>query len=211
MGSRRRRGRSSLARNRRRSPVVGSLNGTSPDGFASQVNGFRQGLGVLGYFEGERLAIEYRWADGQYERLPGILAAELVRRQVAVIFGKRRGNVGVSAANAATTTIPIVFTTASDPVEAGFVTSLGRPTGNMTGVTLSLDPLEAKRLELVLREDRFQTLARLASSSIKRIRFGEATCGLTVQAAAVALGVQVRVFSVGPEGDFQLVLCGTDV
>lgn len=94
-------------------PVVGFLNGTSPDGFASQVNGFRQGMNELGYVERSNVTIEYRWADGHYGRLPA-LAADLVRRQVAVILASG-SNVGVSAAKAATTTIPIVFTTAHPP------------------------------------------------------------------------------------------------
>ena len=104
-------------------PVIGFLSGASPPKVLSAV--FRQGLSEAGYVEGQNVAIEYRWADGQYDRVPAI-AAELVRRQVAVIVANPPG---VMAVKAATTTIPIVFTTANDPVQIGLVASLSRPGG----------------------------------------------------------------------------------
>jgi putative tryptophan/tyrosine transport system substrate-binding protein len=125
-------------------PVIGFLNSASPDAYAPMVGAFRQGLKETGYIEGQNVAIEYRWAGGQYDRVPA-LAAELVRLQVAVIVAN---SPGVQAVKAAITTIPIVFTTASDPVQLGLVTSLNRPGGNVTGVTQLYVEVMPKRLEL---------------------------------------------------------------
>src|SRR6516162_6393331 len=112
-------------------PVIGFLNGGLPDGYATNVAAFRQGLKETGYVEGQNVVIEFRWAEGQYDRVPA-MAAELVRRQVTVIVANSPGNL---AAKAATTTIPIVFTVANDPVQIGLVGSLSRPGGNVTGAT----------------------------------------------------------------------------
>src|SRR2546430_5941117 len=125
-------------------PVIGFLNGASPGGYAPMVAAFRQGLKETGYVEGQNVAIEYRWADGQYDRVPA-MAAELVRRQVAAIVANTPG---VLAVKAATTTIPIVFTTGGDPVQIGLVNSLSRPGGNVTGVTALAVEVAPKRLEL---------------------------------------------------------------
>ena len=113
-------------------PVIGFLDPRSPDTIADRLRAFRQGLKDTGYVEGENVAIEYRWAENQFDRLPA-LAAELVRRQVAVIAATG-GTAAALAAKAATTTIPIVFVVAEDPVRLGLVASLARPGGNLTGI-----------------------------------------------------------------------------
>src|SRR6516225_923471 len=130
-------------------PVIGFISSRSPDESASAVVAFRQGLAEAGYVEGQNVEISFRWAEGDYDRLP-MMAADLARRQVTAILATG-GNPPVFAVKAATATIPIVFIIGSDPVEVGFVASVNRPGGNITGVSLFTSLLVAKRLEL-LRE-----------------------------------------------------------
>src|SRR3984893_4840250 len=128
-------------------PVIGYLNGTSPEANPALVAAFRQGLGEAGWVEGQNVAIEYRWAEFRYDRLP-VLAADLVSRKVDVIAACGGANEAFVAKDA-TPTIPIVVTTGVDPVAAGLVASLARPGGNLTGVTNLYIQLWQKRVELI--------------------------------------------------------------
>ncbi|MGB8826382.1 MAG: ABC transporter substrate-binding protein [Pseudolabrys sp.] len=128
-------------------PVIGFMGSESPDLYADRLRAFRQGLKETGFVEGQNVAVEFRWAQGQYDRYPEF-AAELVRRQVAVIAATG-GEPSPQSAKAATQTIPIVFTANGDPVSSGLVASLNRPGGNVTGITIFGDVTVAKRLQLM--------------------------------------------------------------
>jgi putative ABC transport system substrate-binding protein len=177
-------------------PVIGFLNSGTPSGFAPFVAAFLQGLTEAGYIENQNVAIEYRWAEGQYDRLPA-LAADLVRRQVTLIAATTTP--AALAAKAATTTIPIVFTGAVDPVAAGIVISLNRPGDNITGVNNYLSDLGAKRVEL-LHELVPNTVA---IGMLVNPTYPNAPSQLIeVQEAARRFGVQVHALNARTEGDF---------
>ncbi len=178
-------------------PVIGFLNAASPGPLRRQVAAFHEGLKELGYAEGQNGTVEYRWAEGQYDRLPA-LAADLGRRQVSVIVSGGGAPV-VLAAKAATTTIPIVFTTGADPVGLGLVASLNRPGGNITGVYMFTSRLEAKRLGLLHEMvPKVTTIAVLINPN-----YLDAENQLRdVQEAAVRLGVQLVVVRANAENDF---------
>jgi putative ABC transport system substrate-binding protein len=171
-------------------PVIGFLHAASADTQADRVRGFRQGLRDTGYVEGETVAIEYRWAESQLDRLP-VLAADLVRRQVAVIVAAG-GAATPLAAKAATATIPIVFTFPENPVRFGLVASLSRPGGNATGINFFSAELLAKRLEL-LREmipaaRRIAVLVNPTDANVDiMLKDAEAT--------TLALGLQIQVIN----------------
>ena len=165
-------------------PVIGFLNGASPDAFAAYVAAFRQGLNSAGYVEGQNVAIEYRWAGGQYDRLPA-LAADLVNRQVAVIVATGGVPTVAPAAMAVMSAIPTVFITGDDPVKLGLVASYARPGANATGVSIITTQLEPKRIEL-LRElvPTGRTIGalvnpnnRLAESQIRAVKEVERAAG----------------------------------
>jgi ABC-type uncharacterized transport system substrate-binding protein len=171
-------------------PVIGFLNATSPDTYADRLRGFRQGLKDTGYVEGENVAIEYRWAEGQDDRLPS-LADDLVQRRVAVIAATSTST--ALAAKAAAATIPIVFMVAEDPVKLGLVASLARPGGNATGINFYSGELTAKRLEL-LREllPAATRVAVLVNSANARVT---ETTLRDVEPAARAMGLQIQVLN----------------
>jgi putative tryptophan/tyrosine transport system substrate-binding protein len=177
-------------------PVVGFLNSASPDGYAAMADAFRQGLNETGYVDGRNVAIEYRWAENRYERLPG-LAADLVSRRVAAIFANAPS---AAAAKAATSTIPIVFLQGDDPVRLGLVASFNRPGGNITGVIILSGELAAKRLEL-LRElvPRAKDIAVLIEPAWPT----SARFKADVEAAARIIGVPVRFLQANNEREIE--------
>ena len=180
-------------------PVVGFLNAASPDLFAHVVRAFHLGLSEAGYVEGRNVAIEYRWAENQYDRLPE-LAAELVRRRVSVIT-TGSSTLAALAAKAATTTLPIVFLMGSDPVQFGLVASLNRPGGNLTGITTLNLEMTPKRLQ-VLRELLPTTTTMAVLVNPTNAPATVETEVRQVQAAAHTLGLQmVHVLQASTERD----------
>jgi putative ABC transport system substrate-binding protein len=170
--------------------VIGFLDSRSPDAMADRLRAFRQGLKDTGHVEGENVAIEYRWAENQMDRLPA-LAAELVRRQVAVLLAGT--SLAAFAAKTATTTVPIVFLAPEDPVRIGLVASLGRPGGNLTGINFFSAELTAKRLEL-LRE-LVPGVVRVAVFVNPANATNTETTLRDVQSAASAMGLQIQVLN----------------
>ena len=172
-------------------PVIGFLNSTSPGPYAHLVAAFRQGLKDSGYLEGQNIAIEFRWAEGRDDQLPA-LAADLVSRQVAVLFGA--GPAAARAAKAATASIPVVFTSGDDPVKIGLVSSLNRPGANVTGVNLLFSEVQTKRLELL----------RGLIPTAKAVGFvfdPEIPPRMEVEPAARHLGLKLHAVSVAAEHD----------
>lgn len=176
-------------------PVIGILRSTSLAVSTPMVMGFRQGLTAAGFTEGQNVTIEYRYADNQLERLPG-LVAELIRLPVAVIVVN---TIAALAAKAATTTVPIVFATGTDPVVDGLVASLNRPGGNVTGVSFVQGLLGPKRLE-ILRQlvPTAATIAMLVGTDTLQARIERRD----VELAAQALGQQLIIAPVGSENEF---------
>jgi putative ABC transport system substrate-binding protein len=175
-------------------PVVGFLSGTSRGPYAARVAAFHQGLGEAGYVEGQNVAIEYRWAEGRYDRLPA-LAADLVGRKVDVIV-TNGGTPVALAAKSATSTIPIVFSV-GDPVESGLIASLARPGGNLTGVSILALDLAPKRLELLSElVPQARVIALLVNPNNS---YAEITIRETQEAARVK-GVHIAVLKAGSEG-----------
>ena len=176
-------------------PVIGFLYGASPDPVARRLRAFRQGLKDSGYVEGENVAIEYRWAESQFDRLPEMVA-DLIRRQVTVIAALN--TVAAVAAKAASTMIPIVFSSGEDPVRLGLVASLARPGGNATGINNFIGELTAKRLgllhELVPTANRVGVLVNPADVLTE-------TALRDVQPAARAIGLQIQVVNASTSGE----------
>jgi ABC-type uncharacterized transport system substrate-binding protein len=182
-------------------PVVGFLHSGSQAPYAEMVSAFRKGLSETGFDDGRNVVIEYRWADGHYDRLPA-LADELVKRRIAVIYASG-GSVSALAAKNAAPGVPLIFLMGSDPVKAGVVASLGRPGGNATGVTLFTVDLEAKRLE-ILRQllPSLAVVAALINPSNPNAE--DVTSAL--QSAARALGLEALMLQAATEAQLDAVL-----
>ena len=179
-------------------PVVGFLNAGSADGWEPMLAGFHQGLKEMGYVAGQNVAVEYHWMEGRFDRAPAMVA-ELIRRQVAVIFANTPGNL---AAKAATTAIPIVFATGGDPVQMGLVASLSRPGGNVTGVTQMNAEVSPKRLGLAHELVPTATTVAILVNPASPIAEPQVTA---LQAAARTLGLQLHVLHASTERDFDTV------
>jgi putative ABC transport system substrate-binding protein len=191
-----------VARAQQPMPVIGFLNVSSSDGYAHHIAAFREGLKESGYVEGENAAIEFRWAEGQYDRLPE-MAADLVNRQVSLIVANTPANL---AAKTATSTIPIVFTTASDPVEIGLVPNLRRPGGNVTGVSQLNVEIGPKRLELARELMPAATDVALLLNPSDPVRAEKMLSD--AQAAAVPLGLRLHVLRASTDPDIEAAFAG---
>ena len=175
-------------------PVIGFLSSTSPTAWAPYLTAFQQGLRETGYVEGQNVTIEYRWAEGDYARLPA-LAGDLVRRHVAVLVAVG-GSSSAKAAKAASSTIPIVFTTGGDPVGLGLVASLNRPGGNVTGVALLIAEMESKRFGLLRDLVPTATLVAVLLNPRSPVSTTELN---DVQQAARAVGQQIHILNASSE------------
>ena len=182
-------------------PVVGFLNGSSAEGYAPRVATFRDGLKEAGYIEGQNVTIEFRWADGHYDRLSE-MAADLVRRRVSVIVANTPANV---AAKAATDTIPIVFTTSSDPVKLGLVPSLNRPGGNVTGVSQLNVEVGPKRLELA---HELMPTATVVALLINPANPSSGIIVKSMQAAADSLRLRLHVLRASTDTEIEAAFAG---
>jgi putative ABC transport system substrate-binding protein len=179
-------------------PVIGFLNAGAPDTTREWVSAFQRGLFETGYFEGRNTLIEYSWAEDHLDRLPA-LAEDLVRRQVAVIIAA--ATPAALAAKAATKSIPIVFTTGSDPVDSGLVASLNRPGGNLTGMSLLIKAVAAKRLELFHEVVPTATLIASFVNPANPV-FSEAETKES-QDAARTLGVRLLILNTSDQSEFE--------
>jgi putative tryptophan/tyrosine transport system substrate-binding protein len=184
-------------------PVVGFLHPNSRSTAEFSLAAFRRGLDEMGYVEGRNVSIDYRWAEGHYDQLPA-LAGDLVQRQVSVIFAA--GGASVFAAKAATASIPIVFLTAIDPVQAGFVSSLNRPNGNLTGIGGLNTAATAKQLEILHELIPSATSIGLLVNPMSLTTPVEAR---EVKAAAPVLGLQVFILDVTAPTDFEAIFTRT--
>ena len=178
-------------------PVIGFLNLESPDVYVERLRAFRQGLKEAGFVEGQNVAIEYRWAEGRNDNLP-VLAAELVRRRVAVIAAAG-GPAVAFAAKAATTTIPIVFSIAEDPVRLGLVTSIARPGGNLTGFNILTSELAAKRMELLRELVPATSRVAVLVNPVDAVSAGSQL--RDIEATARAMGLQIQVLNAGTSSE----------
>ena len=184
-------------------PVVGFLNAASADGYTRFVGEFRRGLNSMGFVEGQNVVVEYRWAEGHYDRLPD-LAADLIRRQVAVIAAT--STPAALAAKKATATIPVVFTTGGDPVEMGLVTNIARPGGNVTGATQITMEVGQKRLELLHQLIPKATALAIAvnpsNPAVAEVQIRDAQDGMR------ALGLKLEIVQARNEEEFDKAITG---
>ena len=184
-------------------PVVGFLNAASADGYTKFVGEFRRGLNSMGFVEGQNVVVEYRWAEGHYDRLPD-LAADLIRRQVAVIAAT--STPAALAAKKATATIPVVFTTGGDPVEMGLVTNIARPGGNVTGATQITMEVGQKRLELLHQLIPKATVLAIAvnpnNPAVAEVQIRDAQDGMR------ALGLKLEIVQARNEEEFDKAIAG---
>ena len=181
-------------------PVIGFLNGASAQAYSRMLAAFLRGLGEAGYIQHQNVQIDYHWAEGEVNRLPA-MAADLVGRGVTVIAAT--GTPAALAAKAATTSIPIIFETGSDPVHLGLVNSLNRPGGNVTGIAQLAIEVAPKRIELL--HEMVPTAKSLALLSDPTDRMVSEVTTRGAQAAAVSLGINLHVVSVSAESDFKVI------